>query len=196
MRKIVRKQGNLPWSRGRVDFWYLVDILLIIMWIKDNGYVVVAVVQSLGHVQLFVTPWVYSMPGLPVPHSLPEFAQVMSIESVMPFFHLILCRPLLLLPSFFPSITVFSNELAVLIRWPKYWSLSFSISPSNDNDYKTALIFLDPKIILEKQRNDSGWRSKCRHFQHIIRIQHDRIKKIMEYVSVERTCGKIKPTSV
>ena len=138
----------------------------------------------------FCNPMDYSMPGLPVPHFLPEFAQVMSIKSVMPSFHLILCWPLLLLPSFFPSITAFSNELAVLIRWPKDWSLSFSISPSNDNDYKMALIFLDPKVI---QGNDSGWRSKCRHFQHIIGIQHDRIKKIMEYVSVERTCGKIKP---
>ena len=98
--------------------------------------------------------------------------------------------------SFFPSITVVSNELAVLIRWPKDWSLSFSISPSNDNDYKMALIFLDPKIILQKQGNDSGWRSKCRHFQHIIGIQHDRIKKITEYVNVERTCGKIKPRGI
>ena len=56
----------------------------------------------------------------------------MSIESVMPFNHLILCRPLLLLPSIFPSIRVFSNELALCIRWPKYWSFSFSISHSND----------------------------------------------------------------
>ena len=55
-----------------------------------------------------------------------------SIESVMPSNHLILCRPLLLLPSFFPSIKVFSNESALLIRWPKYWSFSFSISPSNE----------------------------------------------------------------
>ena len=57
----------------------------------------------------------------------------MSIESVMPSNHLILCRPLLLLPSFFPSIRVFSNESALCIRWPKYWSFSFSISPSNEH---------------------------------------------------------------
>ena len=56
----------------------------------------------------------------------------MSIESVMPFNHLILCRPLLLLPSIFPSIRVFSNELPLHIRWPKYWSFSFSINPSNE----------------------------------------------------------------
>ena len=70
-----------------------------------------------------------STPGFPVLHYLPEIAQ-MSIESVMPFNHLILCRPLLLLPSIFPSIRVFSNELALPIRWPKYRSFSFSISPS------------------------------------------------------------------
>ena len=58
--------------------------------------------------------------------------KLMSIESVMPSSHLILCRPLLLLPSVFPSIRVFSNELALRIRWPKYWSFSFSDSPSNE----------------------------------------------------------------
>ena len=70
-----------------------------------------------------------STPGLPVHHQLPEFTQ--SIESVMPSNHLILCHPLLLLPSVFPSIRVFANELALRIRWPKYWSFSFNISPSN-----------------------------------------------------------------
>ena len=71
-----------------------------------------------------------STPGLPVHHLLPEFTQTMSIESVMPSNHLILCHPLLLLPSIFPSIKVFSNESVLHIRWPKYWS--FSISPSNE----------------------------------------------------------------
>ena len=72
-----------------------------------------------------------STPGFPVLHHLPEFAQLMSIESVMLSNHLVLCCPLLLLPSIFPSIRVFSNELALHIRRPKYWSFSFSISPSN-----------------------------------------------------------------
>ena len=71
-----------------------------------------------------------STAGLPVHHQLPEFTQTMSIESVMPSNHLILCRPLLLLPSIFPSIRVFSNESALHIRWPKYWSFSFNASPS------------------------------------------------------------------
>ena len=74
-----------------------------------------------------------STPGLPVLHCLPELAQTHeSIESVMPSNHLILCRPLLLLPSIFPSIRVFSNESALHITWPKYWSFRFSISPAHD----------------------------------------------------------------
>ena len=74
-----------------------------------------------------------STPGFPVHHQLPELAQLMSIKLVMPFNHLILCRPLLLLPSIFPSIRVFSNESILCIRWPKYWSFSFSIIPSNEH---------------------------------------------------------------
>ena len=74
-----------------------------------------------------------STPGLPVDHQLPEFTQTHSIESVMPSSHLILCRPLLLLPSIPPSIRVFSNESTLRMRWPKYWSFSFSISPSNEH---------------------------------------------------------------
>ena len=74
-----------------------------------------------------------SMPGLPVQHQLSRsLLKLMSIKSVMASSHLILCRPLLLLPSIFPSIRVFSNESALCIRWPKYWSFSFSISPSSE----------------------------------------------------------------
>ena len=73
-----------------------------------------------------------STPGLPVLHHLPELLKFMSTEPVMPSNHLILCCPLLLLPSIFPSISVFSNELALPIRWAKYWSFSFSINPSNE----------------------------------------------------------------
>ena len=74
-----------------------------------------------------------SMPGLLVHHQLPESTQTPSIESVMPSNYLILCCPLLLLPSIFPSIRVFSNESALRIRWPKYWSFSFNISPCNQH---------------------------------------------------------------
>ena len=74
-----------------------------------------------------------SMTGLPVHHQLPSPPKPMSIESVMPSNHLILCHPLLLLPSIFHSIRVFSNESALLMRWPKNWNFSFSISPSNEH---------------------------------------------------------------
>ena len=74
-----------------------------------------------------------STPGFPVPHQLPELTQLMSIESVMPSNHLILCRPLFLLPSIFPSIRIFSSGSVFHTRWPKYWSFSFSISPSSEN---------------------------------------------------------------
>ena len=74
-----------------------------------------------------------STPGLLVHHQLPELHKLISIELVIPSSHLILCRPLLLLPSIFPSIRVFSSESALRIRWPKYWSFSFNISPSNEH---------------------------------------------------------------
>ena len=75
----------------------------------------------------------YSTPGFPVLHYLPELVKLMSIELVMPSNHLILCHPLLFLPSIFPSIRVFSKETNLTIRWPKCWSFSFSISPSSEN---------------------------------------------------------------
>ena len=73
-----------------------------------------------------------STPGLPVHHQLPELLKLTSIKLVMPSNHLLLCRPLLLLPSIFPSIRVFSGESVLHIRWLKYWSFRFSISPSNE----------------------------------------------------------------
>ena len=88
-------------------------------------------VQSLSHVRLFATPWTaVRQASLSITNSWSSLS-LTSIESVMPSSHLILCRPLLLLPSIFPSIRVFSNESALRIRWPTYWSFSFSISPSN-----------------------------------------------------------------
>ena len=89
-------------------------------------------VQSLSHVQLFVTPWTAACKAsLSITNSWSQL-KLMSIESVMPSNHLILCCPLLLLPSIFSSISVFSNESVLHIRWPKYWSFNFSISPSNE----------------------------------------------------------------
>ena len=91
-------------------------------------------VQLLSRVCLTLCdPTDCSMPGLPICHQLPEFPKLSSIELVMPSNHLILCHPLLLSPSIFPSIRVFSNESALHIRWPKYCSFSFSVSPSNEH---------------------------------------------------------------
>ena len=78
-------------------------------------------------------PMNHSTPGLPVHYQLLEFTQTHVIESVMPSIHLILCRPLLLLPPILPSIRVFSNESTLRMRWPKHWSFSLSISPSNEH---------------------------------------------------------------
>ena len=89
-------------------------------------------VQSLSHVGLFVTPWTAARhTSLSITNSWSQ-PKPMSIELLMPSNHLILCCPLLLLPSLFPNIRVFSNESVFRIRWPKYWSFSLNISPSNE----------------------------------------------------------------
>ena len=89
-------------------------------------------VQLLSHIRLFSTPWTAAcQASLSITNSQ-SVLKLMSIESVMPSNHIILCHPLLLLPSIFPSIRVFSNESDLHIMWPKYWSFSFSISPSNE----------------------------------------------------------------
>ena len=89
-------------------------------------------VQLFSHVQLFATPWtVAHQASLSITISQ-SLLKLKSIESVMPYNHLILCHALLLLPSIFPSIRVFSNEPVLFIKWPKYQSLGFNISPSND----------------------------------------------------------------
>ena len=89
-------------------------------------------VQSLSHVRLFATPWTAAhQASVSITNSW-SLLKLMSIELVMPSNHLILCRPLLLLPSIFPNIRVFYKESVLHIRWPKYWSFSFSISPSNE----------------------------------------------------------------
>ena len=90
-------------------------------------------VQSLSHVRLFATPRAAALQAFLSITNTWSLPKLMSIESVMPSNHLILCCPLLLLPSIFPSIRVFSNELLLHIRWPKYWNFSFNIRPSNEH---------------------------------------------------------------
>ena len=98
---------------------------------KHQSVVQFSSVQSLSYVLLFVTPWTAAcQASLSITNSQ-SLPKLMSIELMMPSNHLILCCPLLLLPSIFPSIRVFSNESALRVRWPKYWSFSFNISPTN-----------------------------------------------------------------
>ena len=87
----------------------------------------------ISRVQLFVTPWIAARQASLLITNTRSLPKPKSIESVMPSSHLILCRPLLLLPPIPPSIRVFSNETALLMRWPKYWNFSLSISPSNEH---------------------------------------------------------------
>ena len=97
-----------------------------------NFYSEFSSVQSFSYVGLFATPWTAArQASLSITNSR-SLLQLMSIESVMPSNHLILCHPLLLLPSIFPSIKVFSNESTLRMRWPKYWSFSFSTIPSKE----------------------------------------------------------------
>ena len=89
-------------------------------------------VQLLSQVQLFATPWIAARQASLSITSSWSLLKLMSVESVMPSNHLIFCHPLLLLPSILPRIRVFSKELLLCISWPKYWSFSFSLSPSNE----------------------------------------------------------------
>ena len=110
----------------------------LVKWVPDNREVPSSwqnsqLVQSLSHVQLFATPWTAAhQASLSITTSW-SLLKLMSVESVMTSYHLIFCLPLHLPPSIFPSIRVFSNESLLHIRWPKYWSFSFSISPSNEH---------------------------------------------------------------
>ena len=115
----------------QVVFWQ--DNHCLIHMEEKTYRLLLSSVQSLSRVQLFETLWTTACQASPSITNSQSLPKLMSIESLMPSNHLILCHPLLLLPSIFPSIRVFSNESAFLIRWPKYWSFSFNISPSNDH---------------------------------------------------------------
>ena len=128
------------WKFSRISLW---SCLVLDVSFREKFQTIVSIsilpiqfsscsVQSLSRVRLFVTPWTAAhQASLSITNSQ-SLPNLMSIESVMPSSHLILCCPLLLLPPIPPSIRVFSNESTLHIRWPKYWSFSFSISPSNE----------------------------------------------------------------
>ena len=109
-------------------------LLLVSLWVAIFFFsFIFSLVQSLSRVWLFVTPWITAcQASLSITNSW-SLPKLMSIESVMPSSHQIICHPLLLLPPIPPSIMVFSNESALHMRWPKYWSFSFSVSPSNEH---------------------------------------------------------------
>ena len=115
-------------------YMYYLHILVYIIYPYVNVIACkqISSVQSLSCVQLFVTPWTTAHQASLYITNSQSLLKFMSIKSVMPSNHLILCYPLLLLPSIFPSIRAFSNESVLPFRWPKYWSFSFSISPSNE----------------------------------------------------------------
>ena len=114
---------------GHPGFWGTNTFIEIII---QPHLLFLSSVQSLSCVQLFAAPWsAEHQASLSITNSS-SLLKLMPIKSVMPSNHLILCRPLLLLPSIFPSVRVFSNESVLRIRWPKYWSFSLNISPSNE----------------------------------------------------------------
>ena len=152
--KIIKWKEERCWTTF-IEYYYLWRKGRIFTWIcqythiqepdntgcsgRETGYLEASIfhqfssVRLLSHVRLFVTPWTAAhQASLSITNSWSS-PKPTSIESVMPTNHLILCCPLLLLPSIFPSIKVFSNESAFRIRWPKYWSFSFNISPSNEH---------------------------------------------------------------
>ena len=139
----------------------------------------VSLVQSLSHVQFVVTPWTAAhQASLSITNSR-NLLKLMSIESVMPSNYLILCRLLLLPPSIFPSIRIFSNESALRIRWPKYWSFSFSISPSNEHpglisfrmDWLDLLAVQGTLKSLLQYHSSKTWILRCSAF-FVVQLSH------------------------
>ena len=115
------------------DKWLRSEFQSLFLINNETSLQYVSSVQTLSHVQLFVTPWIAARQAslsITISRSSPK---LLSIESVMPSSHLIHCQPLLLLPPIPPSIRVFSSESTLHMRWPKYWSFSFSISPSKEH---------------------------------------------------------------
>ena len=119
----MEKRPGYPLFLLKKNFFLLFSTLFLMS---------ISSVQSLSRVQLFETPWTAAHQASMSITNSRSLLKLMSVDLVMPSNHLILCLPLLLLPSIFPSIRVFPNESVLPIRWPEYWSFSFSISPSNE----------------------------------------------------------------
>ena len=153
-------------------------------------------VQSLSHVQLFVIPWTAAHQASLSTTNSQSLLKLMSIMSVMPSNHLILCHPLLLLPSIFSSIRVFSNESVLLIRWPKYWSFSVNISPSNKysglisfrNDWLDLLAVQGTFKSLLQHHSSKASILQCLPF-YIVQVSH-------LYMTTEKTIALTRRTFV
>ena len=158
------------------------------LWSHPPQEAIAVVVQSLSCVRLFATPWNAAHQAFLSFTISRSLLKIMSIESMMPSNHLILCHPLLLLPSIFPSTRVFSSESALPIRWPKYWSFSFSISPSSE--FRVDFFRMDWLDLLAVQgtlksllqhtvrehqlfsAQPSLWSSGHRHLSHLLNLSH------------------------
>ena len=119
--------------RGRNQVFFIARRFFTLWGTREAPVMTFSSVQSLSHAWLFATPWIAARQASLYITNSRSLLRLMSIESVMPSSHLILCCPLLLLPPIPPSIRVFSSESTLHIRWPKYWSFHFSISPSNEH---------------------------------------------------------------
>ena len=148
------------------------NLCFLVIWVKHLGGIIVVVVQSLSHVTLFLILWITVLEASLSFTISPSLLKLISIESVIPANHLILCCSLFSLPSVFPSIRVFSNESAVHMRLPKYWSFSFSISPSKEFsvlisfkiDWFDLLAFQGSlKCLIQHHSSKASilWRRKC-----------------------------------
>ena len=122
----------LFWIESEIHYYMSINFWKSPTIIDKTDFLLLFVVRLLSQVWLFATPWTVACQASLSFTNSESLLKLMSIESVMPSSHLVLCHPLLLLPSIPPSIRVFSNESALHIRWPKYWSCSLSISPSNE----------------------------------------------------------------
>ena len=161
---------NQPFVVGQdsgVICYKLWKIISLARFFHEKEEVQFSSVQLLSHVRLFATPWIAAhQASLSITNSQSS-PKPMSIKSVTPSNYLILCGPLFLLPSVFPSIRVFSNESALLIRWPKYWSFSFNISPSSEHSGLVSfrMVWLDllavqrriPSIIADLEDEEGIW---------------------------------------
>ena len=131
----ILSKSSFPWMKGELSGIHLdpESFLILNKTFLYSNHVSFSSVQLLSHVRLFATPWTAACQASPSITNSWSPPKSMSIESMMPSHHLILCHPLLLLPSIPPSIRVFSSESGLCIRWPKYWSFSFNVSPSNEH---------------------------------------------------------------